>query len=91
MSVDTHPQRTRARVAIERLAARPDVLACDLIPAGEGVHDSPTIELTVEGDSGIPPKVAAEIGKAGVWIREVRPRMGEWMTVIATAEEAMGQ
>ena len=83
MSVDTHPQRTRARVAIERLGGRPDVIDVDLIPAGEGVHDPTTVEIAIEAD-GVPPAVSRELGKAGLWVREVRPRMGEWMTVIAT-------
>jgi len=86
MSVDTHPQRTRARVAIERLGGRPDVIDVDLIPAGEGVHDPTTVEIAIEAD-GVPPAVSRELGDAGLWVREVRPRMGEWMTVIAVAEE----
>ena len=83
---DTHPQRTRARVAIERLGGRPDVIDVDLIPAGEGVHDPTTVEIAIEAD-GVPPAVSRELGKAGLWVRETRPRMGEWMTVIATAAE----
>jgi len=80
---DTYPQRTRARVAIERLGGRPDVIDVDLIPAGEGIHEAATVEIAIEA-AAVPPAVSQELGKAGLWVREVRPRMGEWMTVIAT-------
>jgi len=84
---DTHPERTRARTCIERLSGRPDVVDVDLIPAGEGVYsDHPTIEIAIEAD-GVPPAISHELGEAGVWVRESRPRSGEWMTVIATSEE----
>jgi len=82
---DTHPERTRARTCIERLGGRPDVLACDLIPAGEGIYNAPTIEIAIEADA-VPPAISHELGKAGVAVREARPRH-EWMTVIATSEE----
>ena len=83
---DTYPQRTRARVAIERLGGRADVIDCDLIPAGEGVHDPTTVEIAIEA-AAVPPAVSQELGDAGLWVRETRPRHDEWMTVVATAEE----
>ena len=83
---DTHPQRTRARVAIERLGGRADVIDVDLIPAGKGIHEAATVEIAIEA-AAVSPAVSQELGDAGLWVRETRPRMGEWMTVIAVAEE----
>lgn len=75
--------RTRARVCLNRLDGRPDVIGHDFIPAAADPAGQPTVEISVKGDA-IPAGILQELGQAGLDVREASPR-AEWMVVIATA------
>jgi len=75
--------RSRARVCLNRLDTRPDVIGHDFIPAAADPSNQPTIEIAVDADA-IPAGILRELGQAGLDVREASPR-AEWMVVIATA------
>jgi len=79
--------RTRARVCLNRLDGRPDVIGHDFIPARDDPTGQPTIEVSVKGEA-IPAGILQELGNAGLDIREAS-RRAEWMVVIATAGDTV--
>jgi len=75
--------RSRARVCLNRLDGRPDVIGHDFIEARDDPTGQPTIEIAVDADA-IPAGILRELGQAGLDVREASPR-AEWMVIIATA------
>jgi len=75
--------RSRARVCLNRIDARPDVIGHDFIEAHDDPHNQPTIEISINADA-VPAGILRELGQAGLDIREAS-RRAEWMCVIATA------
>jgi len=79
--------RARARVCLERLAARPDVVGHDLIPATTDPTGQPAIEIVIDADA-VPAGILGELADAGLGVREARPRDGH-MLVVATADDVV--
>jgi hypothetical protein len=79
--------RARARVCLERLAARPDVVGHDLIAAQADPTNKPTIEIVIDADA-VPSGVLGELADAGLGVREARPRNGH-LLVVATADDVV--
>lgn len=72
--------RNKARAAIETLAARPDVVAHDLIPPQTDPSDRWTVELRIDAD-GLPPAIVAELADRRLTLRHSGPRQSMWHCV----------
>jgi len=79
--------RARARVCLERLAARPDVKRHNLTSATTDPTGQPTIEIVIDADE-VPSGILGELADAGLGLREARPHNGH-LVAVATADDVV--